>query len=339
MPNLVTTDRFDQLSTEFFKKSHRLVFSQLSLSAIEQDILVLFLTKLSKAKWEDFSDENGCLIPGSVPEYAFTADVLARWLNKEKRALFATLHKPASRLIRKTIGIRDDANKRFVFLTLFTKISYENGTLTLKPNEELFKEIFVVSKGHAQIPHNEFRSIESEHAKRLFTIFCRFREKGELQDQSINDLHAMFGLLNEKGELNKSSYAKTSMLIKRIIEPAIHEIAEKVPDLSFSVCPLDEKRLGYSLIKTNKRIIGIYFRYSWKQKTKEIEQLEATPIPSNSFELAIYTYMLLEKNTLHEVTKEGLDALGSNMMQLATDGFSFGPEMIEKIKDCSCLLK
>lgn len=339
MPNLVTTDHFDQLSTEFFKKSHRLVFSQLSLSAIEQDVLALFLTKLSKAKWEDFSDENGCLIPGSVPEYAFTADVLAKWLNKDKRALFATLHKPASRLIQKTIGIRDDAKKRFIFLTLFTKISYENGTLTLKPNEELFKEIFVVSKGHAQIPHKEFRSLESEHAKRLFTIFCRFRERGELQDQSINDLHAMFGLLNEKGELNKSSYAKTSMLIKRIIEPAICEIAEKVPDLAFSVCPLDEKRFGYSLIKMNKRIIGIRFRYYWKQKTKNEDQSEPTFIPSDALELAIYTHTLLEENKLHEVTKEGLDALGLNMMQLVTDGFSFSQEMIEKIKYCSSVLK
>lgn len=329
MPSLVTTNHFDQLATDFFKKSHRLVFSQLSLSATEQDILALFLTKLSKEKWESFSDENGVLIPDSVPKYAFTSDVLAKWLGKDKRDLYSTLYKPSLRLVSKVIGIRDDEKGKFKFYNLFPTITYEGGTLTLKPNEDLFKEIFVVSKGHAQVPHKEFRSLESEHSKRLFTIFCRFKAKGELKEQSINDLHALLGLLNPNGELAKSSYEKTSVLLKRVIEPAILEISEKVKGIKFSSCPYDKKRFGYSVVKDNKTIVGVSFRYSWKDEAVQEEKSAELPSP---LELAIFTHMNIEMCEFGKVTQEGIDALKAHMTDLMMDGFDCGIEFMQKFK-------
>jgi hypothetical protein len=48
---LVATVNMSQLTSEFFKKSHRLVFSQSQMSKVEQDIFALFLSRLDKGDW------------------------------------------------------------------------------------------------------------------------------------------------------------------------------------------------------------------------------------------------------------------------------------------------
>lgn len=334
MTNLVTTDDMDQLSGEFFKKSHRLVFSQLSLSAVEQDILALLLTKVSKQDWNEFYNEETKQL--TVPEYAFTADVLAQWLGMAtKRTLYATISKPAERLSSKTIGIRDDANKRFVFMPLFKKIQYQDGVLSITPNDELFKEIFVISKGHAQVPHKAFRALKGEYSKRLFAILCRFKQKGELKDMTLNDFHAYMGLLSKDGSLAKSSYARATILIERIIEPAIKEISEIESGITFLSCPLEKKRFGYSLVKERNKTVGIKFRYQWNQKDLEVKEEVKKPMTFDSPEAhADHIHCLIMNGDFKSVTKEGIDVLFANTRYLMKNGVELNEEFYKKLESC-----
>ncbi|MBT2979880.1 replication initiation protein, partial [Vibrio anguillarum] len=50
----ITSTATTDIHSDFFKKSHALVFSRLSLSPVEHDIFALLLSRLHKDQWDDF---------------------------------------------------------------------------------------------------------------------------------------------------------------------------------------------------------------------------------------------------------------------------------------------
>ena len=49
---LVETANKNQLPTDFFKKSHDLVYGKMALTPIELDLMALFLARLSEEQWD-----------------------------------------------------------------------------------------------------------------------------------------------------------------------------------------------------------------------------------------------------------------------------------------------
>lgn len=280
---IISANDVADLNSEFFKKSHRLVFSQLALTPVEHDIMALFLSKLHKDHWEDYLSDGKI---DHVPRYEFTPDLLSEWFDVDKRVLYATLDKPADRLSSKKIGIRNKRKNSFDFMPLFKRIKYEGGTLMIVPNDELISEYLCLSHGHSQVPHKQFRAIDLEHSKRLFTMLCRFKDgSGELHPQTIEELHAFFGLLDNNGELIRKTYKSTSVLISRILKPAIEKIDINVPEIQFDV---DEKtgNYGFGYIKEGRTIKAIKFLFSWKNQ-KRIASKDSAAL---TYEDAVKTY-------------------------------------------------
>jgi len=264
----------ENVNQSFFKKSHQLVFSQIGLSPVEHDIFALFLTSIHKDQWVDFVNDKTV----RAPIYRFQAEVLTGWFNIDRKEIYATLYKPCLRLTKKTIGIKDDKKKHFNFLAMFKQISYADGVLTIAPNEFLMAEYLGVSKGHSQIPQKNFRKLKSEHAKRLYTMLCRFKgESTRLNAQTIKDLHGFFGLLDEKGNLKKKSYESVGILVSRIIKPSIEEINKTDENITFDV---DEKAgsFGYAFKKNGRKVEAIEFLFRWKKN--EISKPKETRHPS-----------------------------------------------------------
>jgi plasmid replication initiation protein len=265
------------VNNEFFKKSHRLVFSQLGLSPVEHDIFALLLSSLHKDQWADYINNNAL----KSPVYEFNAQLLSEWFGVNSSSLYSVLSKPSKRLASKAIGLKDDNAKEFKFISLFKEISYRQGVLTIVPNDRLMKEYLGVSQGHSQIPHLKFRRMKLEHAKRLYTMLCRFKESStQLHAQTLDQLHAFFGLKDENNKLVKKTYAVTGNFIKKIIKPAILQIEEVEPDITFLV---DQKtgNLGFAYHKKGRKITGIEFLFTWKKKSpieKKIKNSEELTI-------------------------------------------------------------
>ncbi|HGS4560858.1 TPA: replication initiation protein [Vibrio cholerae] len=318
----ITSAATTDIHSDFFKKSHALVFSRLSLSPVEHDIFALLLSRLHKDQWEDF-------IAGKTPispSYEFKSKVLCDWFCVKKEDLYNILYKPSERLAGKKIGIVQEGNS-FDFIPLFKRVKYQNGTLTIKPNDELITEYLGISQGHAQIPHKSFRKIKTEHGKRLYTMLCRFKSPStELHPQSIEELHGFFGLLDKQGSLLKKTYAVNANFIKRIIKPAIQEIDEKEPNIEFLI---DEKSGGYgfSYIKEGRKVVGIRFLFKWK-----IKEYEKQPDVDLGYDDALKTLSdITEKKCIPSLRE--IVNLKNYLVQIGTEGHEIGNGFFAKLKE------
>ncbi|WP_434363058.1 replication initiation protein (plasmid) [Parasalinivibrio latis] len=266
---VILTDNTRQLPAQFFKKSHDLLFSQLSLSPREHDIMALLLSRLHQEHWQSFIDGTAI----RAPAYQFKSDVLCDWLGVKSTNLYNTLTGPAESLSNRTIGIRSPERKEFDFISLFKRLSYKDAVLTIIPNDELMKEYLGVSQGHAQVDHRVFRKLKKEHSKRLYPLLSRFKNEAHtLHPQTIEELHGFFGLLNEKGQLIKTSFANNKVFIDRCIRQPIEEIAKHDPHIEFLVS--EEGTYGYKAIKSGRRIAKVEFLYRWRRPVNKEEEAE-----------------------------------------------------------------
>ncbi|WP_299497348.1 replication initiation protein [uncultured Shewanella sp.] len=324
--NVITTAKMNQLHSDFFKKSHKLVFSQLNLSAIEYDIFALFLSRVNKRDWESYLKGEA-----EFPQYSFTNEVLSEWFDINKRELFSILKNPAARLSSKLIGIKDDADKKFIYRPLFKEVSYQKGVLTVIPNDRLIDEYLCISPAHAQIPHRTFRDLKRVNSKPLYGLLCRYKDPklAGLPPQTLDDLYASFGLLDQTGKLAKKTFAVTGNLINKIIKPSIKEIDEKEPLISFHI---DEKtgNYGFGYEKKGRKIVAIRFLFSWsvpksiaREESDARKELESEVEAISSAKM---TYELVNNFVIGDAgnpTMQELGCLMTKMTELKEIGYTF----------------
>lgn len=268
----VTTANTKELPKTFFRKSHELVFSQMSLTAREHDMMALFLSRLNREHWLDYIEKRDIY----APQYTFSGDVLKEWFGLSSKQLYPTLRPVAERLSSRKIGISNDNSEEFDFIPLFARVKYHKGSLTIVPNTELIHAYVDYSAGHAQINHHSFRSLKSEHSKRLYTLLSRFKDSNtKLHPQSIESLHGIYGLLDEKGKLFKKSYVQNKVFIERCIKKPIEEMANSADVLKELRFLVDEEtgNLGFKSIYQGKRIVAIAFLYRWIGSNNRAEKL------------------------------------------------------------------
>lgn len=280
----VTTENPNELPQQFFKKSHELVFSQLGLSAREHDMMALFLSRLHKDHWTDFLEKRDI----HAPRYTFSSDVLKEWFGLSSKQLYPTLRPVAERLSGRKVGVNNDKEQEFDFIPLFARVKYQKGELSIVPNSELINAYIDYSAGHAQINHKAFRSLKSEHSKRLYTLLSRFKDKGTLHPQSIETLHGLYGLLDEKGQLLKNSYRQNKVFIDRCIRKPIKEMMD-CPEVSREIefhTDAETGNVGFAPVMRGRRMVAIQFLYRWqtdigKAEKAERKALEQEPVPDN----------------------------------------------------------
>ena len=270
----VLTNTISELQTRYYKKSHKIVFGSLSLSAIEHDLFALFLSRLDKNHWAIKKDRKlsceqdwDALIQDQTsfvcPSYTFSNDMLSEWFKVSKTELYSLLNMPAKRLSGRSVGLEDKENNYFVYMSLFKRVEYKNANLTLIPNDQLIKEYLCVSEGHSQISHVIFRQLKREYSKRLYTILCRFKSYGKLPEFKIEDIRALFGLLDTNGKLKKTSYSRTHAIIREIIHPSIEEIDAQESKIHFFSDVDQPKNFGYRTIRQGRKIVAIKFLFDW----------------------------------------------------------------------------
>jgi hypothetical protein len=315
---VIETHTSQQLTPHFFKMAHEMVFSRLSLSPREHDMLALFLSRLNKDHWANFLANN--TIPS--PRYQFNTSVLTEWFGVNSKQLFATLDKPAGRLASRTIGVRDVKKSTFSYTPLFKKIKYDRGTLHIVPNDEIIQAYLGISQGHAKMDHRVFRKLKSEHSKRLYAMLSRFKSPStKLHPQTIADLHSFFGLLDEQGVLLKKSYSSTKVLIERCIRNSIGEIDKHDPKIKFHLGDGDNPQLGFTTIKSGlRKIVAIDFLFSWAvdeiDERRERQKLACEQNPNEHLVLLYDLVRGLVVNQPGNPTLEELETLENGFGQL-----------------------
>jgi len=265
---VINTDKLTQLNSEFFKKSHRFVFSYIDLAPREHDLVALLLSRIHEDHWDQVLLGNETM----SPDYTFTNEVLSDWLGVAPKNLFNCLKSPVLSLGTKHIGIMDGVKKRLKFTPLFKDITYENGVLSISPNDKLCSEWLSLSGGHAQVYHRPFRKLKRSYSKFLYTLLSRFKDgKGKLQRQLLSDLYGLFGLLDENGEHKTISYKNPKTFMHYCIRKSIAEIMEVDDRITFHTCPKSGS-VGFSMIKKGTRIIALDFLFSWKRNVLESDE-------------------------------------------------------------------
>ncbi len=258
------------VSGDFIKKSHEIVFSQLDLTPVEYDIFALMLRSLAYEVKEDFFAERGgqLVYNGKPLELVFNSDELQSWFNVRSGALKNVLYNPCDRLSTKKIGLSTE--NQFDFIPLFKRIKYDNGILTITPNDVLLPAYFGGSLGHARVSAKEFRRLKRDSSKKLYSILSRFKDSGsgKVGPKPLNELYGYFGMLNQKGELKKSQYERFSVFASRVIRPAIEEIESVDSNIRFYSDPDQLNYYGFKVIKRGRKIVKVEFLYSWQGESR-----------------------------------------------------------------------
>ena len=325
----VLTETTKQLPNLFFKKSHELVFGKMNLSAVELDIMALFLSRLSKEQWKWYSDAKEQGLSAPPPNYSFNSEVLAEWFHTDKKQLYALLKKPTYRLMGNVVGVALESKQKFKYMSLFSTALYEDGCLTLTPNGDLMDVYLGVSNGYSKITHGVFRQLKSEHSKRLYSLLSRFKDSnsGRLPRQSIESLHGIFGILDEQGKIIKKSYARVDRFLDVHIVESIKDISEKDPNINFN---LDESgSFGFRKIRKNRKITHIEFLFEWLSEKPTSKNALTENFSGANFEKDAAYYMelglIIESDSLdwHKLDKYILSDLIELKKRSSNLGLSF----------------
>lgn len=309
----------------YIKKSHEIVFSQLDLTPIEYDILALMLSRLNFEKSSDyFTNRDGKIVyTGKSVEFTFNAGELKEWFGIESSKFKNVLYNPCLRLTSKNIGLK--SKNGFDFISLFKRIKYEDGSLTIIPNELLLPAYFGGSLGYSKVSSVEFRKLKRDTSKKLYMMLSRFKDSGSgrIGPIELNDLYGLFGMLNEKGELKKSLYSRFSVFAKRVISPAIKEIESIDSNIRFFFSSDKVPRYGYGVIKKGRSIEKVVFLYEWDSEEPEKEEA-----PLDSAKL-IHAKIVNKE----PVTNEELSTLHDNLTELILDGMKVSDSALVLIKE------
>jgi len=273
---------------QHIKKGHQLLFSRQDLSAREQDVLALVMSSMKVEHWENKN-----------PTYHFTCADISNYLGINNKHVASTLSPIADRLTKRNVGIKDMENDKFAYITLFKGISYDNGVLTVSPNDLLKSEYMEYRQGFALINTENFLSLKREYSKRLYEILCRFKGKGTLKTFKIDELKGLFGILDEQDRLkkDKNSFKNNSVFMKRCIRDSIEEImtnAETKKELLFF--PGKDQLVGYETEKKSNKIRSIKFLYRWVD----------TPNPENKLNVVAAIDIVKELELKKHTKKEKL---------------------------------
>lgn len=117
-------------SDDMFKKSNLFIESKYKASLFEHKLLDIILSRIQQRKYVTFDDDGSILC--SIP-----AGELKELLGVKSGNFYTKLKPMAASLTDTMIGYEDDANKEFMYLTLFSYAKYADAVFSVKINKDL----------------------------------------------------------------------------------------------------------------------------------------------------------------------------------------------------------
>lgn len=256
----------DEHYYDYHMKSHSLIYAASDLTARMMDIFALLLTEMKQADW----DAN------EAPTYCFKSKKLCEWFGCPKKQLYSRLKEPSKQLASKTLGI--EQNGSFRYTPILSYVAYENGTLAIKPNNEL-KSTYIVNlsqNGFAKVDNKIFRALTNPNEKKIFEFLCRYRYDKEMYFITLNKLQVIFGIKTEDGQILKETYKSPVQFVSRLIAPALKKISQSEEALEKMVILEKDGKVGYELVDCEDGMNQkIRFLVKWKSEVTKEELNEA----------------------------------------------------------------
>lgn len=299
----IRTDKFDvhpeAVLPQTYKKNHNLIYSRISMTTHEQNLLALFLIQMQKTEWKE---DTQLVI--SIP-----ASRLSEWLEVESKSLAATIKPVALRLQKRTVLAEHPTTHEFESSVLFPTVKYNRGKLTMVPNYDLRDFFHDASKGYALVNVERFLRLRGKYSKPMYDLLSRFKSPDtRLYKTDVMTLKGVFGLVDDKNNYlqGKKTMRDTSVFVSQALVKSIEEIEDTCSDelMFFNTDPLGKKRHGIIENKTGNKITSIEFEYLWIDQFIKLHPMELEA----AAEVAIHAEnrQRLKKERLSQKEKEQL---------------------------------
>lgn len=141
-------------------------------------------------------------------------------------------------------------------LWMFKRVDYVLGTgrIRIEFTEPAIPYLFELNINFTSFELLAALRLTSKHAKRIYTICSRWKDKGETPYQTILSLKKTLGLVSDKGV---EEYSSVSMFQRKVLDIAVRQVSEST-----------ELAISYKLQKVGRSFTNIKF----KVKTQAVAQ-------------------------------------------------------------------
>ncbi|WP_026504931.1 replication initiation protein [Butyrivibrio sp. NC3005] len=310
-----------------YKKTNFLIGAKYHSTLMENKILAVALSKIQQAQ----EDDKGNLV------VRLPASDLRKVFNDKNRNLYKQLNEVAHTLTGRVIGATDPEMKRFDYISLVSRCTYEDNILQIKFNGELKNQIVDIKEKYTLLNLPMMLKFRSVYSFRLYEILKSEAYKASYHSQnnmfgydmhfSLSELKLDLGIvdandqkvrqiLSDKSipdydkavqEANNQVMAQWKDLRRWVIDKAIPEINE-----------MTELEVTYDTDRAGRggKIVGITFhvetskiRGSSQPKAQEIKEVDIFELVDEVIEL------ITEKITAREA-KSIIEAANGDMAKV-----------------------
>ena len=186
-----------------YKKSNFLIGAKYKSSLLENKILAVSLTKVSK-------DDSGQLIS------TVTASELKKYMKTTTGSFYDQLYSCADNLTNRQIVMEDRENHKFMILNIVQTALYDNGKFTIKYNSDLEKYLYGLQQNFTKLSLPVMMSFKSVYSFRLYELLKSKAYYPRDKKQAENLFRITFSLSELKLDLGavNSSYDRVQRVLK-----------------------------------------------------------------------------------------------------------------------------
>ena len=242
----MNSNKYEISTQEKLKKANFLISAMYRATPLEIKCTFLAMYSIQTGDYQEKGDGI----------YArLSASVIRKHIGETSQtSLYKKLARMAQEMTSRTIGVIDEQEESFLFLTLFNRVSYENGILEIRFPLELKEYLLNQKENFTLIPMKTVMSFKKAYSIKLYEILrkiCFYHKyhEGERNyifrlTKSVDELKFDMGVINANDEKIKhimlsSGHPDYSLAVKRasekmysswrefkreIIEPAVKEL-------------------------------------------------------------------------------------------------------------------
>ena len=211
------------ISRRIVKKSNNYVLSKYALTAQEQKIVLLCISKIKNN--QDINEELS---------FSFNTNEIKEFLGYNSNRIYQDLHKISNNLVSKKVDIYNDELGKFDVYAPFPDTSYSNGEFRINFSKRLNPELINLKSKFTYYYLDLIKNL-STYSLRIYEILKSFQFQGKYQ-VAVEELKEMIGVIERDQENNKviDKYKQYSDFKKRVLKVSEEEISNET-DIKFTI--------------------------------------------------------------------------------------------------------
>lgn len=249
---------------EVLKKDNFFIGNKYKSSITEQKITFLAMMKLQQGDY--VTKKDGLYV-------SLEASSIKKFMNTPRGDFYGNLKQIAQTMMGNMIGVVDDKEKRFEFITLINKAKYEDGIFSLRFPLELKDNLVAVNRNFTNLPRDIIRDMKCTYSFPLYQLLksrCFYPAYYSGAKNNVFSFTISLAELKlDLGVVNSNESAVSSILIKGNCTDDDYMLAvEKAIEKKFARWIDFERRCLIPAIDEINNISDIYVEYQAKKSGK-----------------------------------------------------------------------